>query len=211
MTGKALIAVSTILLYGTSAWAQGADAPPAAAPPAAAPPAAAAPPTAAPPAAAPAAASEDGARFRWGISLAGGLEKVSILSGPMFGVDSRLGFQLNHLLGFYLQTHLSLGSLSLSDGSSVGLFGAGLTGTFTVAGMAEVTLMDRFFAAAGVGVGVLNNPSGFMFQARVGGYPLMGKYGARRKGLMVGLDFRSIFIDGATGILVLGAIGYEAF
>ena len=88
-----------------------------------------------------------------------------------------------------------------------------MTGAFSLAGMAEVTLIDRFFAGAGFGFGVLNNPSGPMFQARLGGYPLMGRgeNGIRRKGLMVGVDLRTIFVDGATGVLVLGSVGYEAF
>lgn len=155
-------------------------------------------------------AQTDGPRFRWGISAAGGLEKVSVVSGPMFGLDSRLGLQLNDLLGFYAQAHLSFGSLSTAAGG-IGI--TGFTGTFSVAGMAEATLIDRFFAGAGVGWGLLNNPNGFMFQARLGGYPLMSRAagGARRRGLMVGADLRTIFVDGATGILVLGSVGYEAF
>ena len=73
--------------------------------------------------------------------------------------------------------------------------------------------MDRFFVGAGFGYGVLNNPSGAMFQVRAGGYPLMGKAdnGIRRRGLLLGVDLRTIFIDGATGILVMGALGYEVF
>jgi hypothetical protein len=35
--------------------------------------------------------------------------------------------------------------------------------------------------------------------------------GIRRKGLMVGVDVRSVFVDGATGVLIMGCIGYEAF
>lgn len=152
----------------------------------------------------------DGPRFRWGISAAGGLEKVSVVSGPMFGIDSRLGLQLNDLLGFYAQAHLSFGSLSTEAGG-IGI--TGFTGTFTAAAIAEATLFDRLFAGAGVGYGLLNNPSGFMFQARLGGYPLMGRAanGVRRRGLMLGVDLRTIFVTGATGILVLGSIGYEAY
>lgn len=155
----------------------------------------------------------DSTRFRGGIALSGGLELVSddfdnSVSGLMFGVDGRIGVQLNNLLGFYAQPHLSFGSLSSTGAGGL----SGLTGTFTVAAMAEVTLADRFFVGAGFGYGVLNNPSGPMLQARVGGYPLMGRgEGARRKGLMVGIDLRTIFASGLTGILVLGSVGYEAF
>ncbi|MBW1809873.1 MAG: hypothetical protein JRJ87_16880 [Deltaproteobacteria bacterium] len=154
--------------------------------------------------------AQDGARFRWGISLGGGLEKVSVFSGPMGGVDCRLGVQLNDMWAVYAQSHLSVGQLSTGEGS-LGL--AGFTGTFGAAALGEVTLIDRFFAAAGVGYGVLNNPSGFMVQARLGGYPLMGRGGdgGRRKGLMLGVDFRTIFVEGYTAILVFGMIGYEAF
>lgn len=158
-------------------------------------------------------AAQDGARFRGGIALSAGLESVSddfdnSVSGLMFGVDGRIGLQLNDLLGFYAQPHLSFGSLSSSGAGGV----SGATGTFTIAAMAEVTLADRFFVGAGFGYGVLNNPSGPMFQARLGGYPLMGRgEGARRKGLMVGVDLRTVFVTGGTGILVLGSVGYEAF
>jgi hypothetical protein len=205
-----LLAAAVVSLCGAPAWAQGEAPPP---PPEPMPAPAAAPaPVPGPPLAPPAAlAPRDGMRFRWGVSAAGGLEKVSVISGPMFGVDARFGLQLNHLLGFYLQPHLSFGKLS---GESTGGFKVtGFTGTFSVAAMAEATLMDRFFAAAGAGYGVLNNPSGAMIQARVGGYPLVGRGldGIRRRGLMVGVDIRAIFIDGATGLLVLGAVGYEAF
>ncbi len=210
MLRNTLVATSTILtLFCASASAQPAAEPFAAEQPAAEQPASAQP--AAEQLAAPAAlAVQDGPRFRWGISGGGGIESVSVVSGAMFGADCRLGLQLNDLLGFYAQAHLSLGSLS---GEAGGIGITGFTGTFTAAGIAEVTLMDRFFAGAGVGYGVLNNPSGFMFQARVGGYPLMSRAinGIRRKGLMVGADLRTIFVNGATGILVLGSIGYEAF
>jgi hypothetical protein len=122
----------------------------------------------------------------------------------MFGVDGRLGVQWSNWLAVYAQPHLTFGSLGGPSGA---------TGTFSVAGMAEVTLMDRVFAGAGFGYGVFNNPSGAMFQARAGGYPLMGRgaNGIRRKGLMVGVDLRTVFLTGATGVLVLGSVGYEAF
>src|SRR5512133_3959714 len=37
------------------------------------------------------AAAHDGLRLRSGISLGGGIEKVSVVSGGMFGLDGRLG------------------------------------------------------------------------------------------------------------------------
>ena len=213
---KALVSLTSgAVLWCASAWAQG---PPPPEPlPAPVPEAAPAPAPEAAPAPAPAPAgpvAQDGARFRWGISLGGGLEKVDVVSGPMFGLDFRLGLQLNHLLGFYVQPHLSFGSLSTEAGG-VGI--TGTTGTFSVAAMAEATFKDRLFAGVGGGYGVLNNPSGAMLQARLGGYPVMGRgaNGIRRKGLMVGVDLRMIFVSSgnasATGILILGAVGYEAY
>lgn len=89
----------------------------------------------------------------------------------------------------------------------------GFTGTVVATIMGEVTLADRFFGGLGVGYGVLNNPSGFAIQARVGGYPLMGHDddGAGRTGLMIGADLKTVFVDGATGVLITGCIGYESF
>jgi hypothetical protein len=165
---------------------------------------------AAPAAAPPAVVTQSGVRFRGGISLAGGMEKVSVVSGGMYGLDGRLGVQLNDLLGIYVQPHLSFGSLS---GQAGGIGVTGSTGTFSIAAMGEATFIDRLFAGAGLGYGVLNNPSGPMFQARAGGYLLetRGADGIRRKGLMAGVDLRTVFVDGATGVLVLASIGYEKF
>lgn len=193
-----------ILAFASSAQAQPA---PAAPTPVAAPGPAASP---APAAEAAEPAEKDGLRFRGGISLGAGLEKVSIVSGPMVGIDGRLGVQVNNLLAIYAQPHLSFGSLSAGTAGG-GIQGA--TGTFAVAAMADVTLIDHLFVGAGFGYGILNNPKGPMFQARVGGYPLMGHgaNGIRRKGLMIGGDLRTIFITGATGIMLMAAIGYEAF
>jgi hypothetical protein len=140
----------------------------------------------------------------------GGIEKVSVVSGGMFGLDGRLGVQWSDLLGFYVQPHLSFGSLS-GEAGGVGVTGG--TGTFSVAAMAEATLVDRFFFGAGFGYGILNNPSGPMLQARAGGYLLTSRAedGIRRKGLMAGVDLRTIFIEGATGVLVIASIGYEKY
>ena len=154
----------------------------------------------------------DGLRYRWGIAASGGLEKVSIVSGPMAGMDLRTGAQINDLLGIYLQSHLSFGKLS-TDGSSGGPAISGFTGTLALAAIAEATFLDMFFVGVGGGYGILNNPSGPMFQARVGAYPLSSriKDSIRRRGLMVGADFRTVHIDGYTGVLVFASIGYEKF
>jgi hypothetical protein len=166
--------------------------------------------------ASPAAASPiaDGARFRFGIAGVAGLESVSAtgasVSGPMFGLDLRLGMQINNMFAVYAQPHLSFGSLSAHvPGAAI----SGATGTVIATVLGEATFADRFFAGAGIGYGVLNNPSGFTLHLRAGGYPLMGKAdnGIRRKGLMLGIDFRTVFINGATGLLITGGLGYEAF
>jgi hypothetical protein len=151
---------------------------------------------------APPSATQSGARFRGGISGAGGFETVAGVAGPMFGLDGRLGVQLNDLIAIYAQPHLSFGTLA-------GL----MTGTFSATALVDLTLADRFFVAAGAGYGVLNNPSGLVIHARAGGYPIMGRGedGARRKGLMLGVDFRTYLTGIGTGIQVLGTIGYEAF
>jgi hypothetical protein len=153
-------------------------------------------------------------RFRFGINPTVGLESVSAsgvsVSGTMVGLDLRLGWQLNDLLAIYAQPHLSFGSLSTeAGGPSI----SGATGTIVGTVMAEATLSDRFFGGVGAGYGILNNPSGLALEARAGVYPFMGRSanGIRRKGLMIGVDLRTVFVDGATGLLAMGCIGYEAF
>jgi len=156
----------------------------------------------------------DGGRFRFGINGTAGLESVSAsgasISGVMYGLDLRLGWQFSHLLAIYAQPHLSFGSLGSGKGS-VGV--SGFTGTFLGTIMGEATFLDRFFAGAGLGYGVFNNPSGLALDLKAGGYPLMGHgaNGIRRKGLMVGLDFRTVFLSGYTGLLIMGCVGYESF
>lgn len=149
-------------------------------------------------------APPDGGRFRFGINAAGGLESVSPLSGAMFGLDLRLGYQFNDILAVYAQPHLSFGSLS-ANGIS------GLTGTLVGTVLAEATLSDRFFVGAGAGFGVLNNPSGFTLEGRVGAYPFLSRSDGGRSGLMIGVDVKTVFASEATGIVVMGCIGYESF
>ena len=94
-------------------------------------------------------------------------------------------------------------------GASISSF----TGTFVGAVMGEATFIDRLFVGAGAGYGILNNPSGAAIEGRFGGYPIMSRSetGPRRKGLTVAGDVRAIFVDGATGTLIMGCIGYDAF
>lgn len=156
----------------------------------------------------------DHGRFRFGINPTLGLETVSAsgtsISGTMYGLDLRMGWQVNNLFAVYAHPHLSFGELGTTGG---GVPISGFTGTFIGTVMAEATLIDRLFVGAGAGYGVLNNPSGVAIEGRLGGYPLMGRGpdGVRRKGLMIGGDVRAVFVDGATGTLLMGCIGYEAF
>lgn len=158
----------------------------------------------------------DGGRFRFGINAAAGNESVSAssggasASGTMYGLDLRLGWQINNLLAIYAQPHMSFGSLT-AKGGNVTVSGA--TGTIVSTVMAEATFADRFFVGAGLGYGILNNPSGLALGVRAGGYPLMSHAddGPRRRGLMLGVDVKTVFVDGATGVLALGCIGYEKF
>lgn len=152
---------------------------------------------------------EDGGRFRFGVNGAVGYESVGPVGGPMFGADVRVGYQINDLIGIYAQPHLSFGSLSTSGASSV----SGATGTFALTALGEITINDLIFVGAGAGYGILNNPSGFTLHGRAGLYPLSGHDddGAGRTGLMVGADIKTVFIDGATGVLVTATVGYESF
>jgi hypothetical protein len=114
------------------------------------------------------------------------------------------------MFAIYAQPHLSFGSLSADV---QGATNSGATGTLVATFLGEVTFAEQFFGGAGLGYGVLNNPSGLALHFRAGVYPLMSKADdrARRKGLMLGADLRTVFIDGATGLLITGGIGYESF
>jgi hypothetical protein len=152
----------------------------------------------------------DGLRFRGGVAFTLGGEFVSNadFSALMFGVDGRLGVQINNLVGVYVQPHLSFGHGDVSG------FG-GTTSTFAALAMVDFTLFDALFFGAGVGYGIFNNPKGAAIGLRVGGYPVksVSDDRPRRKGLMLSLDTRIVFLDGGygTGAQVMGAIGYEAF
>ena len=152
----------------------------------------------------------DGVRFRGGAAFTGGVELVpdANFTAVMFGVDGRLGVQINHLVGAYLATHLSFGS------GEVG-FGSGLTGTFAFLAMADFTFNDLFFAGAGFGYTIFNNPGGVSLGFRAGVYPVksVSSHKARRRGLMLSLESRIVFLGDpyGAGFQVMGAIGYEAF
>jgi hypothetical protein len=156
--------------------------------------------------------ARDHSRFRGAIVATAGIEKVSVgntdLSATMFGVEGRLGLQLNNTIGVYAQPYLAFGSFG------DGIFGA--TGTFATTVVGDYTLGDRLSLGGGLGYGYYNNPSGPVFHARAGFYPLVGHAAAdaaRRKGLVIGADFRYFALgQGYTGTyLVTLGLGYEKF
>ena len=158
-----------------------------------------------------------GLRRRTGISLLVGSERVSDdfgnhLSATMYGFDTRWGVQINDHLGIYVPLHLSIGNFREIEGSVLGI-PAGLTGTLAATVVADVTLMDRFFVGAGMGIGVLNNPHGPALHFRVGGYPLMGPLAGsdRRRGLSVSGDLRLIFAEGLSATIPTLSLGYDSF
>src|SRR5262245_17356815 len=129
------------------------------------------------------AAKVDGLRFRFGVAAGIGFFTAESevgnaeISCTYYGSDLRLGAQINDLVGVYAQPTLGYYT---ADGSG-GLAAGGLLG---VAVVADVTIIDRFFAGAGIGYTVYNNPAGISPILRIGGYPLMGRseQKARRKG-----------------------------
>ena len=162
--------------------------------------------------AAQATAPTDGMRLRNGISFSGGEEvgsgPSSGFSAALYGLDWRIGAQINNDWAVHAQTHLSFGS-----GGVGGI--TGYTGNFCETLMVERMLLDRFFVGAGGGYGVLNNPSGPVLQVRLGGYPLMTTDAneARRRGLLIGVDYRAYFAGELIGTVsqISVAIGYEKF
>lgn len=183
------------------------------------------PPAEAAPAAAPAPAAPaanagdtgstvaDAGRFRFGVGggigffTAANEVGTAEVSCTYYGTDLRFGYQVNDLIGVYGQPTLGYYSANGSGGLAAG----GLVG---VAAIVDVTLIDHFFAGAGLGYTVYNSPAGITPILRIGGYPLMGKSDqkARRKGLMVGADLRFTSLEGLKMIVMpTFNVGYEAF
>lgn len=150
----------------------------------------------------------DTPRFRFGVAgvLGGTTVPDADFSGWLVGMDFRFGLQLNDLIGIYAQPHFSGGSgteRGISGGYGV------VVGTVNV----DFTLFDFVSFGAGVGYGVINNPSGPALHFRAAVYPVSGRsvVDNRRRGLMIGFDLRTIFTELGTGIQYTGGIGYEAF
>lgn len=150
--------------------------------------------------------STDGTRFRFGVTAGGGLMLWNGYTFNYGGVDLRFGAQINDELAIYAQPQLGVYVETIDGITGTG----GLLGTSF---LAEYTFIDRIFVGAGPGFAVLNSPSGFELHLRAGGYPIMSKSSqkSRRKGMMLGLDFRLHFVQGATFVAPTFNIGYEAF
>jgi hypothetical protein len=148
----------------------------------------------------------DGGRFRFGVSGGGGILSAEGFTFTYGGVDLRFGAQLNDQIGIYAQPQL--GFYTAGDGGLIAT--GGLIGSSAVV---DYTIANQFFFGGGLGYAVLNNPSGLEIHLRAGGYPLYGGGDdvARRKGLMLGIDFRLHLVEGYTFIAPTVSLGYEAF
>jgi len=156
-------------------------------------------------------AVKDDVRFRFGVS--GGIgfftasDDFNSVSCTYYGLDLRFGAQINNMFAVYGEP--AFGYYTTGEN---GALGAG--GLFGFAAVGEVTIIDRFFAGAGIGYTIYNNPSGISPILRVGGYPLMSRSDvkARRKGLMLGIDLRFTPLEGLNTIVMpTFNLGYEAF
>lgn len=174
----------------------------------------AAPDTTATPRAAPAPAeSSSGMRLRNGFSLSAGQEfgtttAMQSFSGQLFGVDWRIGMQINTALAVYLDTHLSFGTVGPAQGS-----GGGVTGNMASAVMAEYMLPIRLFFGAGAGYGILNNPNGPLLAARVGYYPFSARTDGKSRRLNVAVDTRFYMVGDPYGTVsqISLSLGYDRF
>ena len=158
-------------------------------------------------------ATVDGLRFRFGVAAGIGFFTAADEAGTAeisctyYGADLRLGAQINDLVGVYAQPVLGYYSADVG-----GVIASG--GLLGMAVVADVTIIDRFFAGAGLGYTVYNNPAGLSPMLRIGGYPLMSRseQKARRKGLMLGMDLRFTSLEGIkTIVMPTFNLGYEAF
>jgi hypothetical protein len=155
----------------------------------------------------------DEPRFRFGASGGLGFFTVKSEAGNQeapftyYGADLRFGYQLDDLIGVYAQPTLGYYTADEVEG----LLAVG--GLLGVAVAADFTFLDRFFVGGGLGYTIYNNPSGLSALLRVGAYPLMGRgNGARRHGLMLGIDLHLTNVDGfQTIVMPTLNVGYEAF
>ncbi len=156
---------------------------------------------------APLASSTGGLRNGFSLSAGQQFGGDRDISGTMFGVDWRIGWQINEPMGVYVHSHMSFGSVTEAGGLS------GPTGTLATAIMGEYTLPVRAFLAAGVGYGVLNNPNGPVVAARAGYYPLKTNSITKARRLNVAIDYRSYSVSQGYGRVnqIQFTLGYDRF
>ena len=153
---------------------------------------------------------EQGLTFRNGFSISVGQETGSGpsagLSGQLYGVDWRIGAQLNAALGIYVHSHISLGTAKIGATS-------GMTGNLATAVVGEYTLPVRLFVGGGVGYGVLNNPSGPLAEVRAGWYPFKKTSEGKARRLNLAVDARFYFAGPAIGTVthIALSLGYDRF
>lgn len=146
-------------------------------------------------------------KFRNGFSASLSEEFGRGFSGQLYGVDWRIGAQINRQLGIYLDNHLSFGSVHATGG------GDGITGDYASAITAEYTFPAAFFVGGGLGYGVLNNPSGPLVLVRAGWYPFQLDANQTERHLNLAFDARFYFPGdpvGETTQLAI-SIGYDRF
>lgn len=154
--------------------------------------------------------ASQGLTFRNGFSLSVGQETGSGpsagLSGQLYGVDWRIGAQVNSALGLYVHSHLSLGTAKIGATS-------GYTGNLATAVVGEYTLPIRLFVGGGFGYGVLNNPSGPLAELRAGWYPFKKSSDGKARRLNLAVDARFYFAGPAIGTVTHLALslGYDRF
>ncbi len=157
-----------------------------------------------------------GARFRWGVS---GMVGPSFGVSPVaaFGVDARVGAQVNDWFGFYGQPMFQFGvGFTTDDDEFTRSFGQALIG---MAAMFDFTFADFVYLAVGPEyvTGVVGLRDGgedfgpfFSIASRFG--VVLGKMKAnRRKGLALGLDTRVILVDSGVVVTPLLSAGFEYF
>ncbi len=146
-------------------------------------------------------------KFRNGFSASISEEFGNGFSGQLYGVDWRIGAQINRQLGIYLDSHLSFGTVHTPGGDG------GVTGDYATAITGEYIFPTGLFVGAGVGYGVLNNPSGPLVLLRAGWYPFELNANETARHLNLAFDARFYFPGdpvGETTQLAL-SIGYDRF
>jgi hypothetical protein len=154
-----------------------------------------------------------GPTLRNGLSLSIGQEMgtsnlMNEFSGQLYGIDWRIGAQINKAIGVYLDTHMSLGAIQINNVDDY-------TGNIAAAVIGEYQLPMRLFFGAGAGFGVLNNPSGPLVQGRIGYYLFEKTSMGKSRRLNIAFDTRLYFVSEGPESLTMKhfalSIGYDRF